>query len=149
MIIIEKEKCIGCGLCAGDCLARVIMLKDGKAEIVNDCFRCGHCVAICPAGAVHFEGDGYDMRDVEPVGTGFGIGAEAFLHAVKTRRTIRKYSKERPTRAELETILEAGRFSPTASNAQNVSYIVFTEGIEDLRALAMEELRKLKVTTRT
>ncbi|MCR5576299.1 MAG: nitroreductase family protein [Oscillospiraceae bacterium] len=144
MVIIDREKCVGCGLCALDCLARAISVEDGRAAIVKGCFHCGHCVAICPAEAVRIEGGDYDMRDVEPVGAGFGVGAEAFLHAVKTRRSIRQFGRECPSRAELETILEAGCFSPTASNAQNVSYIVFTEGTERLRALAMAELRKLK-----
>lgn len=144
MVIIDREKCIGCGLCAGDCLARAITTEDGRAAVSRDCFHCGHCVAICPAEAVRIEGDTYDMLDVEPVGTGFGITAEAFLHAVKTRRSIRQFRAECPDRAQLEAVLEAGRFSPTASNAQNVSYIVFTEGTEALRALAMAELRRLK-----
>ena len=84
------------------------------------------------------------MRDVEPLGAGFGIAPEQMLHAVKSRRTIRQYTQRRPTREELETILEAARFSPTASNAQNVSYIVISERMEELRALAMEEMRKLR-----
>lgn len=144
MVIIDKETCIGCGLCAGDCLGWAISMDSGRAEIVKDCFHCGHCVAICPAEAVRFEGEEYDMRDVEPLGEGFGIALEQMLHAIKSRRTIRQYQKSPLSRAELETILEAGRFSPTASNAQNVSYIVFSEKTEELRALAMEELRKLR-----
>ena len=144
MVIIDRERCVGCGLCTGDCLARAISLEGGKAAVIKDCFHCGHCIAICPADAVRFEGPEYDMKDVEPLGAGFGIGPEQMLHAVKSRRTIRQFEKTCPTRAQLETILEAARFSPTASNAQNVSYMVFTEKMEELRALAMEELRKLR-----
>ncbi len=144
MIILDRERCIGCGLCAADCLSRAIRVENGKAEVYKDCFHCGHCVAICPAGAVRIEGGGYDMADVEPVGTGFGIDPETLLHAIRTRRSIRHFTTERPTRDQLRAILEAGRFSPTASNAQNVSYIVFDEQTEALRALAMRELRKLR-----
>ena len=144
MVIIDREHCIGCGLCAGDCLSRAISLESGKAEITKNCFHCGHCVAICPQEAVRFEGACYDMADVEPVGKGFGIDGAAMLHAVKTRRSVRRFARECPTREELETVLEAGRFSPTASNAENVSYIVFTEKTEELRELAIRELRKLR-----
>jgi len=91
---------------------------------------------------VRIEGGGYDMADVESVGAGFGIDGDAMLHAIKTRRSIRRYRKDCPERALLEKVLEAGRFSPTGSNAQNVSYIVFTERTEELRALAMAELRE-------
>ena len=144
MVIIHQESCIGCDRCKDDCLARVICLADGKAQIIKDCFHCGHCVAVCPAEAVRIEGGGYDMRDVEPVGPGFGITAEAMLHAIKTRRSIRHFKRACPSEQELHMLLEAGRFSPTASNAQNVSYMVFTRETEALRALAMRELRSLR-----
>ena len=144
MVLIDREKCIGCGLCAADCIGHVISLESGKAEITKGCFQCGHCVAICPQDAVSFAGDKYDMQDVEPVGAGFGIDADTMLHAIKTRRSIRRFQKECPDRAVLEKVLEAGRFSPTASNSQNVSYIVFTEKTAELEALMMEELRSLE-----
>ena len=144
MVIVDRERCIGCGLCVSDCLGHALLLEEGRAQVVKDCFHCGHCVAICPREAVRIEGQDYDMADVEPVGAGFGIDADTLLHAVKTRRSIRQFSSEKPTREQLETILEAGRFSPTGSNAQNVSYIVFTEKTAELNALAMGEMRKLR-----
>ena len=141
MVYIDQEKCIGCGLCAGDCLGKAISLESGKAEMIKGCFMCGHCVAICPTKAVSFVGDKYDMGDVEDMAGGFGIGSDTMLHAIKVRRSIRQFKKQAVDRAMLETILEAGRFSPTASNAQNVSYIVFSEETEELRRISMEELR--------
>lgn len=144
MVIIHGESCIGCGRCREDCLASAIRLADGKAEITKDCFHCGHCVAVCPTGAVRIEGGGYDMRDVEPVGEGFGIPPETMLHAIKTRRSIRHFKRDCPSEQELHTLLEAARFSPTASNAQNVAYQVFTRETEALRQLAMREMRSLR-----
>lgn len=141
MVQIDREKCTGCGLCAGDCLGKAISLESGTAEIIKSCFMCGHCVAICPVEAVSFRGEEYDMADVESVGEGFGIDSNTMLHAIKTRRSIRQFKKQRVDRAILETVLEAGRFSPTASNAQNVRYIVFNEETEELRRISMEELR--------
>ena len=141
MVHIDKEKCIGCGLCAADCLGKAISLESGRAEMIKGCFMCGHCVAVCPTEAVSFIGEKYDMADVESVGDGFGIDSSTMLHAIKTRRSIRHFKKQGVDRAMLETILEAGRFSPTASNAQNVRYIVFSEETEALRRLATEELR--------
>ena len=144
MVHIDTEKCIGCGLCAGDCLGKAISLGSGKAEIIKGCFMCGHCVAICPVEAVRFAGDKYGENDVEPIGAGFGIDADTMLHAIKSRRSVRQFKKRAVDKALLEKILEAGRFSPTASNAQNVSYIVFTEDTEKLRELAMAEMRKCR-----
>ncbi len=144
MVIIDKDRCIGCKMCVSDCLADAIRCTEGKAEVTKVCFECGHCIAICPADAVRFEGEEYDMADVEPIGNGFGISAETMLHAVKSRRSIRHFTKEKPGRKDLEMILEAGRFSPTASNAQNVSYLVFTDETEKLNRIAMEELRSYR-----
>ena len=82
MVHIDKEKCIGCGLCAGDCLGKAISLESGKAEMIKGCFMCGHCVAICPTEAVSFVGDKYGENDVESVGHGFGIDSVTMLHAL-------------------------------------------------------------------
>ena len=143
MIIIDREKCIGCGACARDCLNRVIEVKDGCARILRPCFMCGHCIAVCPQGAVST--DDYDMADVIPFDRErCTVPADVMLNTIKCRRSIRQFRKERLKREELEQILEAGRFSPTGSNAQNVSYIVFHDEAEELRRIAMEEFRKYR-----
>jgi nitroreductase len=116
----------------------------GTAQAGEGCFLCGHCAAICPAGAVKLEGGGVTMDGVEPVGEGFGISPDAMLHAIKTRRSVRRFTKDPVDRQTIEKIIEAGRFSPTANNAQNVSYIVVgSDSIDEFTALAMSELRKL------
>ena len=61
MVNIDQSLCVGCGLCAGDCLKQNIVLKAGKAVVGDNCLACGHCVAICPAGAVSIPD--YDMAD--------------------------------------------------------------------------------------
>ena len=63
MIVVDTEKCIGCGLCQKDCPAEKIVVREGKAEWSFGCIQCGHCVAICPKGAVSIPE--YEMEDVE------------------------------------------------------------------------------------
>ena len=47
------------------------------------------------------------------------------MEAIRTRRSVRKYSKPAPSRRrKLQQVLEAGRISPSASNAQNWRFIV-------------------------
>ena len=48
MVEINQEKCIGCGKCAEDCVARNIKIKEKKAEVKADCIKCGHCNKRCP-----------------------------------------------------------------------------------------------------
>ncbi|MBU0909765.1 MAG: 4Fe-4S binding protein, partial [Proteobacteria bacterium] len=50
---IDREKCIGCGLCVAVCPDRTLCLVDDKAVICGtECINCGHCQAVCVVGAV-------------------------------------------------------------------------------------------------
>ncbi len=54
-VIIDKEKCDGCGYCVNGCQNSVLALdEDGKAEVVKPevCEFCWNCVNDCPAGAI-------------------------------------------------------------------------------------------------
>ncbi|MBQ2879146.1 MAG: 4Fe-4S binding protein, partial [Anaerotignum sp.] len=44
MVSIDRDKCIGCGMCVKDCFFGVLSLKENKAEVSAPCFDCGHCV---------------------------------------------------------------------------------------------------------
>ena len=60
---LDKEKCVGCGICAQMCPNDVIeVVKSGKWYPQFDnghCMFCGLCVEFCPNGALsmtkHFE----------------------------------------------------------------------------------------------
>lgn len=54
---IDKDKCVGCGICVGECPVEAIEIKDdGKAEIDPDkCISCGTCAGACPNEAISVE----------------------------------------------------------------------------------------------
>lgn len=142
-VIVDREKCVGCGLCCKDCPNHVLELQDGKAALLSDmCLKCGHCIAICPVSAVSISG--YDMNEVIAYDkTSFGIGSDIFLNTLKFRRSVRRYKDKPVERDVIERIIEAGWFTPTGSNKQNVRYIVAEESIPLLEAEGLRTFRKL------
>lgn len=63
IIIIDEEKCNGCGLCVPNCPEGALQVIDGKVRLVSDllCDGLGACVGECPLGALKVE-----KRDVGP-----------------------------------------------------------------------------------
>lgn len=142
LIKIDKEICIGCGLCVKDCFPKNILLKDGKAVVTSKCMECGHCIAVCPQNAVVM--DGYDMSEVlESSLDSASLEPELLLKAIKGRRAIRHFKQKRIEDQKLENIIEAGRYTPTGSNRQELSYIVVREELPQLTKMAMESLKEI------
>ena len=52
--MLDKEKCIGCGMCAIVCPHAVFSISNGLAEIENKdaCMECGACARNCIANAL-------------------------------------------------------------------------------------------------
>lgn len=143
MIIINKEECIGCGLCVKDCQAGDIKLEDKKAIPLNKtCLKCGHCVAVCPQNAVEL--NDYDSSEiVEYNENTFGNNPENFLNSIKFRRSIRNFKDTPVERDKLEKIIEAGRFTPSGGNRQPLSFVVVQDGIKRLTELTLDALNAL------
>lgn len=140
---VDKDLCIGCSLCVEDCIVNDIELIDGKAHINNvNCFKCGHCIAICPRNAVST--DDYNMDEVLKYDKSeFTIDADNLLNFIKFRRSVRHFMKKDIETEKLNKIIEAGRFTQTSTNAQNVSYVVVKDDIEKLKEMAFESLNEL------
>lgn len=143
MIVIDQDKCTGCGLCCQDCVSSALELRDGKAlASAEPCLMCGHCVAICPVDAVSMAG--YDKSEVLAYDKEtFSISEQALLNTIKFRRSIRSFREGQVEKEKIEKMLEAGRYSPTGSNSQNVSYIVLQDDLAPIRTAANRSFNKL------
>lgn len=51
-IIVNREKCTGCGECISSCPFEAIVMKDGSAFINEYCQACMACLSTCPEGAI-------------------------------------------------------------------------------------------------
>lgn len=143
MILIDKEACTGCGQCIEDCVGGALTLTEGKARAVRPCIQCGHCTAICPAGAVSIPE--YDMKDVEEYEEGtFTVKPDALLHLIKFRRSIRKYQDRKIEEKHLSSIIQAGRYTATAKNAQSCSFTVVKDNMDTLKRAVWEYIDELE-----
>ncbi len=56
-MVVEKDKCEGCGTCMGVCSKSAIDLKDSDGKMVAEidperCEECGDCIEFCLRGAI-------------------------------------------------------------------------------------------------
>lgn len=139
-VVIQKEKCIGCGQCVKDCVAGFLELRDGKAAVKDSgCIGCGHCYAICPAEAVSMpdlESDNGEFVDMSE------FDSHRLLQAMKSRRSIRQFKALPVEQEKIDMILEAGRYCPTGSNSQDIAYTILGSKQDELESDAVHLFRK-------
>lgn len=51
-MIVNQDKCTGCGTCVMDCPLGAVRLKHKKAVIDEHCTECGACRRVCPEEAI-------------------------------------------------------------------------------------------------
>lgn len=63
IVVIDENKCTGCGLCIPNCHEGALQIIDGKARLISDlyCDGLGACLGHCPVGAMIIE-----EREVAP-----------------------------------------------------------------------------------
>ncbi len=58
MVVIDEDRCKGCGLCVSVCPSEILKLAEGRfnakgyrpIEVINmdECIGCAQCATICP-----------------------------------------------------------------------------------------------------
>ena len=94
----------------------------GSGREWQNCIVCGHCVAVCPTGAV--EHSGFPAGKVHEFDySDYPVPAQMML-LCKARRSNRAFTAQSVPEELLQQILEAAHRAPTASNAQQIGFTV-------------------------
>lgn len=138
MIIIDKYKCNGCGLCVRICHEHCIALSDKLPKINYEvCSTCTQCIAICPQKALTWDNRIPIIYDKARLPS-----PDQLEELFQERHSTRFFKKEKIERAQLEEIVKFGIYAPT-ENFHLRAIIVDDEAI-------LTELEKtlMKITLR-
>ncbi len=121
-----EDRCDNCMRCVRDCVASVWRDVEGvpTPAAPEFCILCGHCLAVCPQLAIIH--DGLDAGQLREANREL-LDEETYRETVMTRRSVRHYKTRPLERERIERIIDLARYSPSASNAQNVGYIIVTD----------------------
>lgn len=155
---IDKSKCIKCGNCVNVCSGMVLELdKDGFPKMKlferfgwRGCWKCQHCLAVCPQGAISiFDKKAEDSLPPPPPEMGHYME-----QLVVNRRSCRRYLDQDVDPQIISRILDALSAAPTGGNSCNVEYTVIDdkERVREIWRLAyskMESDAKQHIYTRS
>jgi nitroreductase/NAD-dependent dihydropyrimidine dehydrogenase PreA subunit len=118
MITTDHTKCKKCNLCRDHC--PTLSYNNDMTGNYADCIDCQQCEAVCPHGAISSSG-------MDPMPMEYSkIDADEFQRLIAQRRSHRDFSSQNVSGEQVQAFISHLRFSPTASNNQNLSFTVIT-----------------------
>ncbi len=125
VITIDREKCRKEGLCVRVCPKVFTQDRPGVIPEVSRpgfCNDCGHCLLICPAGAIRH--GRLEMNGVHRVREELLPSFEQVREMIRARRSIRNFL-DRPVERELiEKVIDGASHAPSAKNTRSTKFIV-------------------------
>jgi nitroreductase/NAD-dependent dihydropyrimidine dehydrogenase PreA subunit len=147
LLVIDDTKCKRDAVCVRDCPAEIIRLGERIPEIIPDleaaCIDCGHCVAVCPHGALSHAR--IAIEGCTPILDKLRIDAEQAVQFLRTRRSIRHFLPKPVEKEKIQRLIEAARYAPTGGNSQMVEWLVLSDRsrIRTIAALTMDWVREI------
>jgi len=147
LLQIDENKCKKDGLCAAECPTAIIKLKDKESipRMVPGgdqfCLICGHCVAVCPHGALNHTR--VSIEDCPPIKKELVITEEQTVQFLRSRRSIRFFKDKPVEKDKIQRLIEVGRYAPTGSNTQLVEWLVLTDPakIKEMARMTVDWMR--------
>jgi nitroreductase/NAD-dependent dihydropyrimidine dehydrogenase PreA subunit len=134
LFTVDPKECRRDGLCVAECPAKIIEIigEEGFPAPVDRaeglCIDCGHCVSICPHGALSLKT--LSPKECPPLRQELLLGPEHCEHFLRSRRSIRSYKEKRAPRELLQKLIEIARYAPTGHNSQSVHWLVIEDAAE-------------------
>ncbi len=149
LITVDPETCNQDGICVAECPGRIIRMdpEDGYPRATSDfedvCLKCGHCVAVCPTGALSLNWLGPD--GCRPIRKELEVTPDQAEQFLCGRRSIRTFKEKGVSRPVLEKLLEIACSAPSAKNQQPWHWIVVQDPAEvrHLAGLVVEWVRQV------
>lgn len=147
LIQINDIKCKKDGLCVKECPVSIIRQEDKKSrpEMVAGgeqlCLVCGHCVAVCPGGALDHQK--IPLEVCPTIENNLKINQEQAIQFLRSRRSIRNFKNQKVEKEMLQNLIDNARYAPTASNSQQIDWTVLNdpEAVKKVADLTIEWMR--------
>ncbi|MEI6207523.1 MAG: nitroreductase family protein [Desulfuromonadales bacterium] len=143
---VNHQTCTKCGQCVADCPAIIISMREEFPCIAPEkevsCYRCQHCLTICPTGSVSIFG--LDPEKSLPL-KGDLPDANQMELLIKGRRAVRQYKPENLEPEVLQRLLDVASHAPTGRNARQLLFTVVDdrEKLAKLREEVMKGLGRI------
>lgn len=128
MVTIDPERCNRDGLCARICKKVFEQEKEDSIPRVaraDLCHSCGHCIMICPQGAIRHSD--FEASMVQPVRAGIMPSHDQIREMIVARRSTRTFQDRPIEKTLIEKVIDGARFAPSAKNTQSTHYTVVQE----------------------
>ena len=129
--VIDKELCIGCGLCVIVCPLDTISMQDGKAVVTgSESLSCGHCAAACPEGAIRVNAIDKSIltyktfKEDERWLKHGDFDTSQLVRLMRSRRSCRNYTETPVERKVLEDLVKIGITAPSGTNVQGWTFTI-------------------------
>jgi len=130
LVTIDRERCNKDGLCARIC--QKVFAQETKGSIPSvahegSCNSCGHCVLVCPAGAVSQVDS--PLENVHPTKADLLPSYDQVRELIVSRRSIRTFQEKPVEKESILKIIDGARFAPSLKNSQSTRFTVIQDRV--------------------
>lgn len=121
---IDKEKCIHCGKCTSDCIAKCLKMSEDEnipcwtEHGESRCIKCQHCFAVCPTGALSIHNKLAENSEM----VNYNYNSDEILRLIKSRRSYRKFKAENLDKETLNKLKDMLKYVPTGVNNHRLHF---------------------------